>query len=104
MQDLIKDVLDTVRFKSAVYFKHGFCGNWGMNVPKGAYAQFHFVAGGHCILEVDEKVYELTKGDLVIFPKGHPHRIKESQERNLLFGTISRKEYLGRRRPFSRNG
>ena len=79
MQDFIKDVLDTVRFKSAVYFKHGFCGNWGMNVPKGAYAQFHFVAGGNCILEIDEKIVELTKGDLVVFPKGHPHRIKANQ-------------------------
>ena len=79
MKDIIVDVLDTVRFKSAVYFKHGFCGNWGMGIPAGDYAQFHFVSGGTCILEIDEKVYEMTKGDLVIFPKGQPHRIKANR-------------------------
>lgn len=79
MKDIITDVLDTVRFKSAVYFKHGFCGNWGMDVPSGDYAQFHFVSGGNCILEIDEKMFDLTKGDLVIFPTGYPHRIKANR-------------------------
>jgi len=79
MKGIITDVLNTVRFKSVVYFKHGFCGNWGMSVSSGDYAQFHFVSGGNCILEIDEKIFELNKGDLVIFPKGHQHRIKASR-------------------------
>ena len=79
MKDIIVDVLDTVRFKSAVYFKHGFCGNWGMEVSEGDYAQFHFVSGGTCILEVKGDVYRMGKGDLVIFPNGRPHRIKANQ-------------------------
>ena len=79
MKDIIIDVLDTVRFQSAIYFKHGFCGNWGMGVSSGDFAQFHFVSGGNCVLEINKKVFELTKGDLVIFPRGHPHRIKANQ-------------------------
>lgn len=80
MKDIVQDVLDTVRFKSVVYFKHGFCGNWGMNVPNGEFAQFHFVTSGNCLLEIDAKTYRLFKGDLVIFPKGYPHRIKANKD------------------------
>lgn len=104
MKDFITDVLETVRFKSAVYFKYGFCGNWGMGVPAGDYAQFHFVSGGNCILEVDERVFELTKGDLVIFPKGHPHRIKASRSATCQSGQSVIKDILNGNAPFQGMG
>lgn len=76
MKDVIEDILETVNFKSAIYFKHGFCGAWGMEVEAGKFAQFHFVTSGNCVLQIEEKIHQLSRGDLVIFPNGHPHRIK----------------------------
>ncbi|MGW9684580.1 AraC family transcriptional regulator [Flagellimonas sp. 2504JD1-5] len=76
MKDVIADVLETVKFKSAVYFKHGFCNSWGMDVEAGNFAQFHFLSGGNCILEFNKEHHTLSKGDLVIFPKGSHHQIK----------------------------
>ncbi|WP_190810414.1 AraC family transcriptional regulator [Flagellimonas sp. S3867] len=80
MKDVIADILETVRFKSAVYFKHGFCGNWGMNVEAGNFAQFHFVSGGNCTLKVNKEHHTLSRGDLVIFPNGTHHQIKSDKK------------------------
>ncbi len=79
MKDLVEDVLETVNFKTALYFKHDFCGAWGMDVPSGDLGQFHFVTGGRCVLQIDEKKHEVSRGDLIIFPHGYPHRIKANE-------------------------
>ncbi|NAY91670.1 helix-turn-helix domain-containing protein [Muricauda sp. JGD-17] len=76
MDDFVRDVLETVRLKSAVYFNHAFCGPWGMNVKSGTFAQFHFVTGGNCLVRIDSEEHKLFRGDLIIFPKGHQHEIK----------------------------
>ena len=76
MKDVIADMLETVKFKSAIYFKHGFCGEWGMDIPAGVHAQFHFVTGGRCFIQASNPKIELSRGDLVIFPKGQKHQIK----------------------------
>ncbi len=104
MKDIIEDVLDTVRFKSAVYFKHGFCGHWGMDVPAGDYAQFHFVVGGNSILKVADEVFDLSSGDLVIFPTGKPHKIKASRKAVCLSGDSVVKNILNGNDPFEDEG
>lgn len=104
MKDIIQDVLDTVRFKTAVYFKYGFCGNWGMSVPIGEFAQFHFVAGGNCVLNIDEQTYDLSKGDLVIFPKSYPHRIKATETATCKSGQSVVMEILAGNDPFKEKG
>lgn len=104
MKDIIQDVLATVRFKSVVYFKHGFCGNWGMNVPIGEFAQFHFVTNGNCILEIDTKIYDLSKGDFVIFPRGYPHRIKANRDASCKSGQSVVKSVMEGINPFDGYG
>lgn len=78
MNNLIGDILSTVKFKSAVYFKHGFCSPWGMDIPKGVFSQFHLVTSGSCILVFGKKTIKLEKGDIVILPDGAPHQIKDN--------------------------
>jgi len=80
MENLIGDILSTVRLKSAVYFKHGFCSPWGMDAPAGEFSQFHLVTHGNCLLSVDGKSIELEKGDIAIFPKGLAHQIKDRED------------------------
>ncbi len=86
MNNILEDVLETVRFKSAVYFNYGFCGDWGMDVPSGDFAQFHFVAQGNCIVEVGRELHHLSRGDLVIFPHGDAHCIKVNEDTPCLPG------------------
>lgn len=104
MKDIIADVLDTVKLKSAVYFKHGFCGDWGMEVPKGNFAQFHFVAGGNCVLEIDSQQHDLYRGDLAIFPNGYPHRIKANHEASCQSGMDVVMGILNGNDPFKEQG
>lgn len=80
MESLLGDILATVKLKSAIYFKHGFCGSWGMETPKGPYSQFHLVTGGHCVLSINTETFTLEKGDVAILPHGHAHQIKASKE------------------------
>lgn len=79
MKSLLSDILSTVSFKSAVYFKHGFCSPWGMDIARGDFSQFHLVTSGNCQLymEESERPIKLEKGDIVIFPEGKPHQIKD---------------------------
>lgn len=79
MNDVIGDILATVKFESAVYFEYGFCGNWGMDVPKGNFSQFHLVTRGKCVLKVEKKNFKLERGDIVILPNGVAHQIKSKK-------------------------
>ena len=101
MKNLIEDVLETVKFKSAVYFKHGFCGVWGMEGEQSKYAQFHFVAGGNCLLQIGEERHELSQGDLVIFPTGHHHYIKAYEGVACQSGSLVVEEIINGHDPFS---
>jgi len=74
--DVLTDILRTVQLKSAVYFQKDFCGNWGMDVAQGPFAQFHLVLDGECSLEVEEQTIRLQKGDIVVFPTGTPHLLQ----------------------------
>ena len=80
MNGIISDIFSTIRFKTVIYFKHGFCTNWGMNVPKGSFAQFHIVTAGSCLLYLEEEpgTLRLQRGDIVIFPTGVPHQLKDT--------------------------
>lgn len=80
MTGIINDIFSTIRFKTVIYFKYGFCKNWGMNVPKGNFAQFHIVTAGSCLLYIEGHLdpLPLQRGDIAIFPMGTPHQLKGS--------------------------
>jgi len=79
--DALSDVLETIRLKSAVYFRSDFSSPWGMEVPKGPFAQFHMVAKGRCKLKMKGKpTIDLFSGDIVIFPFGASHWLADSNK------------------------
>lgn len=71
--DAISDILSKVRLSSAVYFRSDFHGSWGMDNADSAFAQFHIVTAGKCILKIDNQKVPLTDGDIVVFPFGTRH-------------------------------
>ena len=85
--DVLSDLLRTVRFKSVVYFKHDFAKPWGMSVPKGNFAQFHFVVKGQCVVKLKTgNEIPLTGGDVIVFPHGLPHKIMDRKGRKCMAG------------------
>lgn len=80
MNDVLSDILRNVRFSSSVYFKKDFPAQWGMQVNKSNFAQFHIIVRGNCLLQIqgDENPKMLTGGDIVLFPHGKEHWIADN--------------------------
>lgn len=81
--DVLSDILEKVKLSSVVYFKSDFSTPWGMDIPKGPFAQFHIVTRGQCVLNIKDKQVQLFSGDIIVFPMGASHWLadKELSER-----------------------
>jgi len=77
--DILSDILSKVKLTSVVYFKSDFSDPWGMEVPKGPFAQFHMVTKGQCLLRTKDKSIQLFAGDIVVFPLGASHWLANSE-------------------------
>ena len=84
--DVLSTVLKKVKLSSTVYFKSDFASPWGMDIPKGPYAQFHIVTRGQCILQTKEKSIQLFSGDIVVFPLGTSHWLADTESSSLTSG------------------
>jgi AraC-like DNA-binding protein len=104
MKGFIEDIIETVKLKSAIYFKYGFCKPWGMDVANGPYSQFHMITSGHCILVSEVGNLFLEKGDIVIFPTGAPHQIKDTAGTKCVDGAKAVQEIIAGKKPFNGNG
>jgi len=80
MMDILSDILSKVKLSSVVYFKSDFSEPWGMDVPKGPFAQFHIVTKGQCVLKTKEKSIRLFAGDIVVFPFGASHWLANNEK------------------------
>jgi len=78
--DVLSDILSKVKLSSAVYFKSDFSEPWGMDIPKGPFAQFHMVTKGQCILKTKETSLQLFTGDIVVFPMGASHWLANNEK------------------------
>ena len=77
--DALTDILELIQLKSAVYFRSDFASPWGMEVPAGAFAQFHMVVRGRCQLKLrGASIADLESGDIVLFPHGQAHWLADS--------------------------
>ncbi len=84
--DVISDILSKVNLTSVVYFKSNFSAPWGMDIPKGPFAQFHIVTKGQCILQTKNKSIQLFAGDIVVFPHGTSHWLADDKHSKLYNG------------------
>ena len=78
--DILSDILSKVRLSSVIYFKSDFSEPWGMNIPKGKFAQFHIVTEGHCVLKSEHDDIHLFPGEIVVFPFGASHWLANSKQ------------------------
>lgn len=78
--DSLSDSLDLVRLRGVVYFRKRFAAPWGMDMPGGPVAQFHYVARGHCVLMQpgQEAPLALGTGDIVVLMRGDVHTLADT--------------------------
>lgn len=80
IMDVLSDILKKIKLSSAVYFKSDFSAPWGMDIPKGAFAQFHIVTKGQCLLKTKGQSIQLFTGDIVMFPLGASHWLADNED------------------------
>jgi AraC-like DNA-binding protein len=76
--DLLADLLGSIRLRSAVYCQMELGVPWGVSLSAGGGAAFQIVVRGTCWLEVAgvAKPVQLSEGDLVVLPRGDAHLIR----------------------------
>lgn len=84
--DILSDILSKVKLTSVVYFKSDFSEPWGMEIPKGPFAQFHIVTKGQCVLKTGDRLIQLFTGDIVVFPLGASHWLANNEKSELYSG------------------
>lgn len=77
--DVLSDILEKIRLTSVVYFKSDFTSPWGMDIPKGPYAQFHLVTQGSCLARIGGTTLPVEAGDILVFPTGREHWLADQE-------------------------
>lgn len=82
MDDTLKDILNTVALRAALYFRTDFRPPFSVMVPAfERVARFHLLIKGHCSVRLPSgNEVELHPGDLVLVPNGSQHLISSDRE------------------------
>jgi AraC-like DNA-binding protein/mannose-6-phosphate isomerase-like protein (cupin superfamily) len=75
--DAISEALRLVKVSSTVVFRVQFRAPWGLRLDRHFGPAFHVVTEGGCCLEIDGEALQLSSGDLVMLPRGQPHRMRD---------------------------
>ncbi|SFD14672.1 AraC family transcriptional regulator [Pseudoalteromonas denitrificans] len=75
--EALGDLLRLMQLEVSVYHNAKVCGNWVINEHEIGQTCFHMATESGCLLEIPEcDSYELSCGDLVIFPSEMPHSMR----------------------------
>jgi AraC family transcriptional regulator, alkane utilization regulator len=79
-EDVVNDVLTSLRVRSTVYCQSELRAPWGFAVRAREVSAFHVVMDGTCWLEVDDlaEPVRLDPGDLVLLMTGRGHRMRDA--------------------------
>lgn len=80
--DVLSDILHSLRLKGGVYFRCEFSAPWGMEVGPTQVADFHLITRGQCWLRTtsQKNPIPLHVGDIVVFPHGDAHAVVHAPE------------------------
>lgn len=73
MTDPLSEIMKRVHLEACVYFEREFHAPFAMEMGGKAFAQFHAVTGGSCILEYQGESREVRTGEVLLFPRGAAH-------------------------------
>lgn len=82
MTDILSDILETVAFKAALYFRTEFYPPFGIAVPAfRRVARFHLIVGGECFVRLESgTVVAAQPGDLIFVPNGTTHVLASNRD------------------------
>lgn len=80
--DTLSEVVRSVRLRGRVYARWELTAPWGLALPGGDFASFHFVEQGECWLSTpDRRLEVLTSGELAVLFDGSAHDLSDRRGR-----------------------
>lgn len=70
------DYFRLLQLSCTVYHNQQVCGDWTLTEHRLGQTCFHLVTFGQCTLEVNNRSQVLEAGDIVLFPRELPHRLR----------------------------
>jgi len=82
VSDVLTTVLNTLQFQGKVFCYSKFTAPWAIRLKRKDYAHFHFFERGQGWVKLEETGAETfaTSGDLVIFPHGGAHLLRDNRK------------------------
>lgn len=84
---ILGDILDTLRFRSTLFFRSQLAAPWGFSLDREPAPRFHISLDGHFFLgeaEKDRGAVEVGEMEIVILPGGQRHWIADRPGRQLV--------------------
>ena len=84
VSDVLTTVLNALQFKGEVFCYTRFTAPWAIRLKRKDYAHFHFIERGRAWVVLEETGAETAAecGDLVIFPHGGSHLLRDNRKTN----------------------
>ncbi len=79
--DPLSVLLKRLSLNAEVYVNGDFCGTWAVDTSGSRRIPFHLIGAGQAWLHINDQVYKLEQGDLVLFPNDHQHIISSSEQK-----------------------
>ena len=75
-EDALTQFLARVRFDAKIFNHQHYCGNWAIDTSREGQVPFHLIGKGNAWVHVEGSEPQLLQaGDLVLFPRAHPHAV-----------------------------
>lgn len=83
--DVLRDILETLRFRGSIFFQSDLASPWGMSLEKTAVPRFHVVMSGECFVGTPgHEAIRARQTDIVMLPNGSSHWIADQPGRKLV--------------------
>jgi AraC-like DNA-binding protein len=84
VSDVLTTVLNALQFHGKVFCYSKFTAPWAIRLKRKDYAHFHFFERGQGWVKLEETGVEIpaASGDLVIFPHGGAHLLRDNRKSN----------------------
>ncbi len=86
--DLIGDILDTLRFRSSIFFHSQLAAPWGASFQPVGLPRFHIALAGNFVVGSSnsdrQEIIEIQQGDIALLPTGDTHWIADQAGSELM--------------------
>lgn len=83
--DVLGDILETMRFRSSIFFRSDLAAPWGMSLMEIDSPRFHIALDGECFIGAEHHdAVKVGEMDIIMLPNGGSHWIADKPGREMI--------------------